>query len=742
VSSDTGTHRGSPAQAITEEGAYRPRSRLAARHTSSAASRRTRAYSVGGLFALVCLVLSACSPGTQTLLARQFANGSADVAIDGAQRFQPIDGFGVNANSLPWDNGTLVPALAQLTDSMGASVWRVIVESTTGWEDTPDTSDPNTYDWSYYDQLYETPKFQSLWGVLGYLQQKRVPTIMLNVMGCPPAWMGDCAIDLANEDDYVKMEASLLYYAHSVKHVRIDIFSPMNEEDHGNPEGPSVTSSQYVRILDKLSARLDALGLGSIRLLGPDTASVGSATGDYMPALLGDAKAMGKIAHFGLHDYGGNAGNALSAIANSAYPSRTFWMTEYSAWCDGCDNGAPNPNDWNFAMRTLDDLFDFIEQGASSALVYDGYDSYYEHHASMGYWGLLGYDATNKVYVPRKRFYTVAQVVRFARPGMVRIGATSTDTSLRAFAFTDPTTGALTIVGHNASSTAETLHGALTHLGSINKLALYQTTPTEDLARAPDITVSSGVFTAEIAPDSVFTLTTLPSGPSSASATMPAAVPASTATAMVGSRVLGNATVGPQLDNGDANYMNGSRFTMGAEGGDVVSMSVHVGDVSPTPNNQYSLAIYADSSGRPGTLVAHSEHGILKPNTWNVLPVHATLRADTAYWLMYNTNGSGDAFNNMHTTTASSVVAAYSARAVPFGNWPSPFGDAIISPSAFSIYATYATNAADASPGSGAVVGPPWGLILGILLVVGGALAALYWLLVHPSLLARLSRRC
>src|SRR5215831_18972537 len=142
-----------------------------------------------------------------------------------------------------------------------------------------------------------------------------------------------------------------------VKHLRIDVFSPMNEEDHGNPEGPAVSSDQYVRILDKLSAQLKALGLGDVRLLGPDTASVNAATSDFVPAMLADHTLMDSTAHVGLHSYDGNTGEAASIIVHSAYPNRTLWVTEYSAWCDGCDTGAPNPNNWVFAIDTLDQLF-------------------------------------------------------------------------------------------------------------------------------------------------------------------------------------------------------------------------------------------------------------------------------------------------------------------------------------------------------------------------------------------------
>jgi O-glycosyl hydrolase len=679
------------------------------------------AVRVAVLATMVCPLLVACAtPSLASLTSSEHAN----LTVDGTQRFQRIDGFGVNVNSLPWDGGTLTPALSQLADELGASVWRVIVESKSGWEDTPNAGNATTYNWTYYDQLYETPKFQALWGALGYLQQKHIPTIMLNVMGCAPVWMGGCAINPADEDYYVTMETSLLYYARNVKHLRIDLFSPMNEEDHGDPEGPLVNSTQYVRILEKLSARLDALGLGDIRLLGPDTASIGAAASDYMPALLAAPQVMAKIEHFGLHDYGGNAGNAAKVIGDSAYPNRNFWMTEYSAWCDGCDNGAPNPDDWAFATGTSDYLFNFIQQGASSALVYDGYDSYYLHHGSMGYWGLLSYDATSKAYSPRKRFYTVAQVVKFVRPGMVRIGTVSSDESLRVFAFTDPKTGALTIVGRNVNSGAKTLHGTLANMPTSATLALFQTTQALNMERGADVAVRDGAFTAQIAPDSVFTLTNSPDVGSSAHQATSTPVYTATPTDVARATVVGNFSVGATIDTGDSNYLNGSRFTTTPIAGAVTSMSVHVGKVSPAPQNQYQLAIYTDRGGSPGGLIAHTGTGTLTPNAWNSLPINATLSPNTAYWLMYNTNGTGDEFNNMNFEPANPVPEAYSASSVPYGTWPSSAGGAILGTGAFSIYASYAlpAHASTSSTSTAAPTGTVWSLallLIGILVAAG-----------------------
>ena len=48
-----------------------------------------------------------------------------NIKIDGAQKFQVINGIGVNANTRSWNGKELEPALDLLLDSMHATIWRV-----------------------------------------------------------------------------------------------------------------------------------------------------------------------------------------------------------------------------------------------------------------------------------------------------------------------------------------------------------------------------------------------------------------------------------------------------------------------------------------------------------------------------------------------------------------------------------------------------------------------------------------
>jgi hypothetical protein len=111
--------------------------------------------------------------------------------------------------------------------------------------------------------------------------------------------------------------------------------------------------------------------------------------------------------------------------------------------------------------------------------------------------------------------------------------------------------------------------------------------------------------------------------------------------------ILGYNTIGGTTDSSNANYINATKFTMPNQNGTVTSMSVYVASpISAAPNNQYQLAIYSDSSGSPGSLIASSQSATLTGNAWNTVSISANLLANTSYWLAYNTNALNSSNNN------------------------------------------------------------------------------------------------
>jgi plastocyanin len=153
---------------------------------------------------------------------------------------------------------------------------------------------------------------------------------------------------------------------------------------------------------------------------------------------------------------------------------------------------------------------------------------------------------------------------------------------------------------------------------------------------------------------------------------------------------LGNTNIGAIVDTGDANSMNGSRVTTGAQAIVARSISVYVANIdSAAANRAYQVAIYADSNGQPGARVASSASGTLVANAWNTLAISANLAPNTSYWLMYNTNGRTSSVDNMRRDNATAGSGAYSAGAVAFGTWPAQFGTSVVGVWRWSIYLTY-----------------------------------------------------
>jgi hypothetical protein len=171
---------------------------------------------------------------------------------------------------------------------------------------------------------------------------------------------------------------------------------------------------------------------------------------------------------------------------------------------------------------------------------------------------------------------------------------------------------------------------------------------------------------------------------------------------------LGATTAGGSTDTGNSNAIDATRFTT-AEGGRVVSMSVNVGAVDPSSaRRSFQLAIYAANGSVPGALVASSPTGTLVANSWNTVPLTATLAPSTSYYLAYNSNGSSSTVNNLRYTSGGS--SGWRTAGQAFGTWPTTFGGFSSQSVTFSIYASFA---GDVTPPTVAVSAPTEGATVG-----------------------------
>jgi len=437
----------------------------------------------------------------------------APVTINGAQTYQTIEGFGVNANHRSWNTNDLQPVLDALIDQAGMTLFRVVFDNT-DWEGTNDNSDPNVMNWAYYNTVYRSPDFQKLWDMMAYLNQKGITNgVIFNFQGPGPDWLGYESLDVGYENEWAEMIASALVYARKTNHLQFSLVAPNNEPDLPGTGIGMADGLQYATTLHKLAQQLDANGMSDVRFIGPDLSNSGT---NWLPEIMSDPLVMSRLAHFGLHSYssfGTLSDGVADFIQQSAYPDRTFWMTEFNVWCEVCQSGTHGTNSWEYFRGTAENLLYHLANNASAGLVWEAYDSHYyntfDTNMHWSFWGLFALNDINAappIYTPRKSFYTMAQISKFVRPGARRIDV-SGSSSLLLLAFYYPDSGQLTLTGVNGDSSPATLSVALASLPAISNLDLYYTSSSTNLGHGASVPITNGAFAVTLPPDCVFTLT-------------------------------------------------------------------------------------------------------------------------------------------------------------------------------------------------------------------------------------------
>ena len=230
-----------------------------------------------------------------------------------------------------------------------------------------------------------------------YLNQRGIREgLMFNFQGAGPSWMGGSTLTAGYEDEWAEMVGSLLIYARDTRHLQFDLVGPGNEEDNNPPQGITMTANQYVAGLRILSDLLQTNGLSDLQFVGPDLAHTST---NWLSAMMGDPTVMAKLAHFGLHSYedaGGGSAGVYNFLQGSPWPGRTFWMTEYNVWCSSCEASQGGTNSWDYASGAARYLLYHLANGASAALVWEGYDSQYNYYSpnQWSYWGLFAVNNT------------------------------------------------------------------------------------------------------------------------------------------------------------------------------------------------------------------------------------------------------------------------------------------------------------------------------------------------------------
>lgn len=459
-----------------------------------------------------------------------FAQGPATlsrVTVNPQERFQMIDGFGVNFNGTYFREAQQ-PMLDMLIDDLGATIFRLDPYGVTTWEVTNDNDDPNVMNWEYYNDRYSIPAFEASWAAARYLNSRGLRPF-LTLSGTVPDWMLDDQAPLpkhkvcragsgilhpltgkpphlnpAMYEEFAETAVSLLVYARTKARIDFEYFSPLNETDCYPVEGPRVDPEEMPRLLSAIARRLKKEGLADVKLVVADQAAQAN---DYMGPILEDAELMKQVGVFSFHSYGSDSlAPQVERLRRSKYATTRVWLTEYGALSD-LDRSAEN--DWkDFSLTATQRALRALNQGAGTALFWDAYDNYQEHDARLTFYGLV--QNADHIYVPKKRYYAAKQLYHFVRPGSVRIAAQADAPSLTVSAFRNGSTNSLVVVGVKQGGPNRIQIALSGTDGAPAAWELYATTRTIDCQKLENVPVRNGVGQIDLPDEAIFTLVSAP----------------------------------------------------------------------------------------------------------------------------------------------------------------------------------------------------------------------------------------
>ncbi|PYT28168.1 MAG: hypothetical protein DMG57_15920 [Acidobacteria bacterium] len=446
----------------------------------------------------------------------QSAGEHARITLKPAERFQFIEGFGVNFTS-PYFRDDQKAMFDTLIKDLGATMFRVVPYLVySNWEEVNDNDDPNVMNWEYYNDRYSTPIWEATWNALRFLNSRGIrPVIAL--MGPVPEWMLDdhwtppkhkvCQTDSkqfplkpAMYDEFAEMVVSMVMYARTKAGIDFEYFSPFNETDCYPPEGPRIDPEESPKVLAAVARRLRKEGLGDIKLTPADQAVI---TNDYITPILRDPDLMKQVGVFALHTYGENSvGPHVERVKNSNYPHVPVWLTEYG---DLNDRDKTAENDWKkFSLASNRRALMALNQGASAVFYFDAFDDYEECARRLTFYGL--FRSADHIYAPKKRYYATRQLYHFVRPGAQRIGLTADIPGLTVSAFHDASAGTLVVVGLKEGGPKTVNVVTPRTAGVVDSWDFYMTTRSVDCLKVATVMAADGTVELELPNEAVFTL--------------------------------------------------------------------------------------------------------------------------------------------------------------------------------------------------------------------------------------------
>lgn len=391
--------------------------------------------------------------------------GAKTIAINPAQTFQEIEGFGASlTDSSAWLIYEFLNAserqavltdlfdpvngigLSYLRQPMGASDFRLQEYS---YNDLPAgvTSDYTLQHFSIaYDEHYIIPTLQEILSI----------NPAVRIMGSPwspPTWMktsGAIGWGQLKSDIYPAYANYFVKYiqAYAAHGIPIDAVTLQNEPyyEPGSYGGCRMEPADQIKLVKEMGPAFDNNDIPTKILVWDHN---WDNTG-FPLTVLGDPQARNHIDGVAWHHYGGNV--SAQTTVHNAYPTKGTYFTEGSdgTWNDGGFD-ADLIRNGTFIVATLQHWaktvikWNLALDENNGPKIAGGCDTCY---------GVITINQSTRQVSPRPHYYALGHASKFVRPGAVRISSESGDLQSAAFKNTD---GSMVLYVVNSSSAGDTL---------------------------------------------------------------------------------------------------------------------------------------------------------------------------------------------------------------------------------------------------------------------------------------------
>jgi len=441
---------------------------------------------------------------------------SVDVTVDGAIRYQMIDGFGTCL--IAWTErfrelyGT-EEFQRIYVEGVGCNMLRVNMWGPTFEKPTEDWRQIRCEDFNMEASNGRSRIFVDFGrGILKINPEIKI----IGTVWSPPAWMKmnksitdkrSNAIRAGGYGD-INNRVNPKYFRHFCKwmaeYVKIHdkqgvpfyAVSPGNEIQFTQSFESCVWDGRdYVTIIIMLRQMLNAEGYSHVKIFGPETMTshmYEGGTGFYIKAIMDSPKALEAINVFATHGYEDGVKAGMSATSSGRFwdmikeTGKPFWITE----------GGTGGHDWPSPIQRG------IGNALHNALVAGNCSAFVPWQITEGRESIHAIMVMSR-YTPKT--YTAMHYSKFIRPGAQRIDAQPGFGAVQVGAFFHEQTGDLTVVAINPTGQEQTLNLAFKNLKGLASLKIFRTSASENLQEVGEVEVRNNKAIFQLMSKSIVT---------------------------------------------------------------------------------------------------------------------------------------------------------------------------------------------------------------------------------------------